>query len=95
MEEHEVKGALFFLCGFISRQEEERGFHAPAFGQLSNTVCLKGACGLMICFLLIPPLLNASVPQGQTEKQHQKPTEALELPAAQTLPAGGSAPPGG
>lgn len=31
-------------------KEEEIGFHAPVFGQLSNTaICLKGACDLMIC----------------------------------------------
>lgn len=30
--------------------KEEMGFHAPIFGQLSNTaICLKGACVLMMC----------------------------------------------
>lgn len=45
---------------------EAMGFHAPVYGQLSNTaVCLKGVCGLMIRFLLIPPLLNPTGPNRE------------------------------
>lgn len=54
-------------------------FLSSHFWESNTTVCLTGACGLMIHFLLIPPLLIYSFPQGRTEMQCQKPTEALEL----------------